>query len=477
MSQAALAPGVEVAAAVAPATTEKLNYRIAVGWGLGGASLSAVDFAKILLLGYLVDYVGLSAILAGGMIAFSKIYDALIDPLVGVVSDQTKSRWGRRRPYLFVGALACGAAYFMMFHVPLFKAQWAVATYVFVSLIVYATAYALFSVPYRAMSAEITDNYHARSTLMSIGTVFFMIGSMAGTSTAPTLIGVFGGGRGGHEAMSSIMGISTCAIGLICFALTMGAPSRAPTATLPGAKAKEIWSLIYRNRPFFILTVSSLFRGLAIAFMNGSAIFYVRRVLGAGDIWLGKFFLLLTAACILSLPAWVWISRKIGKRNAFILGILAYLPTQMSWFWATATEASWIFILRTALVGVGSGALLAMSQLMLPDTIEYDRRKTGLNREGIYAGFTTTVEKATTAFGIALVGVALDLTHYVKASDAHVVQPQSAIDGIYFCFAICPSLLLLLSGLVMLIYPITETSLKTMGEVETTARSLQELAP
>jgi GPH family glycoside/pentoside/hexuronide:cation symporter len=211
--------------------------------------------------------------------------------------------------------------------------------------------------------------------------------------------------------------------------------------------------------------------------MNGSAIFYVRRVLGVGDIWLGKFFLLITASCILSLPAWVWISRKIGKRNAFLIGILAYLPTQMSWFWATATEANWIFLLRTAMVGIASGSLLAMSQSMLPDTIDYDRRKTGLNREGIYAGFTTTVEKATTAFGIALVGVALDVTHYVKASNAHVVQPQSAIDGIYFCFAICPSVLLLLSGLVMLVYPLTQTSLERMGEVETTARSLQELAP
>jgi GPH family glycoside/pentoside/hexuronide:cation symporter len=475
MSQAVLTPGIEVAGAVAAKTpTEKLNYRIAIGWGLGGSIFSAVDFAKILLLSYLVDYVGVAAILAGGMIAVCKIYDALIDPLIGVVSDQTKSRWGRRRPYLFLGALSCGGAYFMMFHVPLFKAQWAIAAYVFASLIFYATAYALFSVPYKAMSAEITDDYHARSTLMSIGTVFFMIGAMVSTSTAPTLIGVFGGGRGGHEAMSLIMGISTCAIGLISFALTMGAPSRAPTASLPGAKVREIWSLIYKNRPFFILTLSSAFRGLAISFMNGSAVFYVRRVLGVGDIWLGKFFFLITAICILSLPAWVWISRKIGKRNAFLLGIIIYVPPQMSWFWATATEANWIFLLRTAMVAIGSGSMLAMGQSMLPDAIEYDRRKTGLNREGIYAGFTTTVEKATTAFGIALVGVALAITHYVKASDPHVVQPKSAIEGIYFCFAVCPSVLLVISGLVMLIYPLNEKYLKTMGGVETTVRVLEE---
>ncbi len=447
---------------------DRLNYRIAVGWGLGWVTLTAVDFAKILLLGYLVDYVGMAAIVAGAMIAICKIYDALIDPLVGVVSDKTDSPWGRRRPYIFVGALACGAAYFMMFHVPAFASPLAIGTYVFVSLMIYATAYALFSVPHKAMSAELTDNYHARSTLMSIGTAFFMVGAAAGSSTAPVLIGVFGGGRGGHEIMSSIIGASVGAIGLICFAMTAGAPSRRPTAALPRAKAREIWSLIVKNKPFFILTVSSLFRGLAIALMNGSAVFYVRRVLGAGDVWLGKFFLIVTAACIASLPAWLWISRRIGKKNAFLLGIAIYVPAQLSWFWATASEPDWIFSIRTVVVGVASGSLLAMSQSMLPDTIDYDRRKTGLNREGIYAGFTTTVDKVTTALGVALVGVALDMTHYVKATNAQIIQPRSAIDGIYFCFATCPTIFLVLSGLAMLAYPLTEASLKAMADTSAT---------
>jgi GPH family glycoside/pentoside/hexuronide:cation symporter len=459
-----------------PVGAKDLNYRIAVGWGLGGITLSAVDFAKILLLGYLVDYVGVPALIAGAIIAISKIYDALIDPLVGVVSDRTKSGWGRRRPYLFAGSLACGASYFMLFHVPAFKSQVAVTTFVFASLIVYATAYAVFSVPYKAMSAEITDNYHARSTLMAIGTVFSIFGSMAGTSTAPTLIGVFGGGRVGHEAMSTIMGVSTCLIGLGCFLMTVGAPSRPPTAVVPGGKPREIWSLLFKNKPFLILTISSLFRGIAIAFMNGSAVFYVRRVLGEGDIWLGKFFLTFTAACVLSLPAWLWISRRVGKRNAFLLGILLISPPELSWLWTKAHEPNLIFLTRTILIGFGSGSLIAMGQSMLPDTIEYDRRKSGLNREGIYAGFTTTVEKATTAFGIAMVGLVLSLTHYVQAPTQQIRQPQSAIDGIYFCFAVCPTVFLVISGVIMLFYTLSETSLKAMGGEEVTVRAAQDSA-
>ncbi len=463
MTEAALGPGVgALAGPRALAPSDRLNYRIAVGWGLGAVTLTAVDFAKILLLSYLVDYVGMAAFVAALMIGISKTYDALIDPYVGVVSDRTKSAWGRRRPYLFVGALACGGSYFMLFHVPDWGSHLAVGAYVFLSLMIYSTAYALFSVPHKAMSAEITDNYNARTTLMSIGTVFFMIGAAAGSSTAPVLISVFGGGRVGHEAMSGVMGLSVAAIGLVCFAMTMGAPSRAPSADLARAKRREVWSLIFKNRPFFILTLSTLFRGLSIALMNGSAVFYVRRVLGAGDVWLGQFFLVVTVSCVVSLPGWIWVSRKVGKKNAFLLGCALFVPSQLSWFWATAHEAAWILFIRTVAMGFASGALLAMSQSMLPDTIDVDRRKSGLNREGIYAGFTTTVDKLTIAAGVAIVGLVLAMTHYVKATTAQVIQPRSAIDGINLCFVTLPSALMAVSALIMLPYKLDEASLNAM---------------
>jgi GPH family glycoside/pentoside/hexuronide:cation symporter len=149
----------------------------------------------------------------------------------------------------------------------------------------------------------------------------------------------------------------------------------------------------------------------------------------------------------------------------------------LSWLWASAAEPIWVFLLRTVLIGFGSGSLIGMSQSMLPDTIEFDRIKSGLNREGIFAGFTTTVEKASVAFGIAAVGLVLGLTGYVKSPTPGVVQPQSAIDGICICFAVMPALFLALSGLVMLFYPITEASLRNMRTSEIEVRAIGALAP
>jgi GPH family glycoside/pentoside/hexuronide:cation symporter len=166
---------------------------------------------------------------------------------------------------------------------------------------------------------------------------------------------------------------------------------------------------------------------------------------------------------VVSLPGWIWVSRKLGKKNAFLIGCALFVPSQLSWFWATAHEAAWILFIRTVAMGFASGALLAMSQSILPDTIDVDRRTSGLNREGIYAGFTTTVDKLTIAAGVAIVGVVLAMTHYVKATTAQVIQPKSAIDGINLCFVTLPSVLMAVSALIMLPYKLDEASLNAMA--------------
>ncbi len=440
-----------------PQPADGLKWRIAAGWGTGGTVLSAVDFAKTLLLAYLVDFVGVPAIIAGAMIAITKFYDALMDPVVGVLSDRTASTWGRRRPFMLAGALACGAAYFVMFQVPRFSSAWVTDAYVFTTLIFYATSYALFSVPYRAMAAELTDDYHGRSTLMSIGSVFSAVGSLVGTSSAPALIAHYGGGRQGHEKMAVVMGLGTCAIGLVCFALTRGARSRPPTRVRAGVRKAPLWSLFLTNRPFVILLGSGILRGIAVSFMNGTAVFYTRWILKVDYAWLSRFFLLLTGSLILSLPFWVWFSRRIGKKNAFLIGTAMFGAGSLLWpFSAGSGDPTWLYLLRTLSMGIGSGALLSMGQSMLPDTIEYDRRTTGMHREGVFAGFFTTSEKASNAAGVAIVGIALGASGYVPSASTGIAQPHGALLSIYLCFAVIPALLLLASGAVMLLYPITE---------------------
>ena len=98
---------------------QKLPIRIVFGWGLGTLGVAVLfNATNFLLLRFLTDYAGLAAAAAGLAIALSKVYDAVTDPLMGVVSDRTRSRWGRRRPFLFLGGLVCGAAFVLLFNAP-----------------------------------------------------------------------------------------------------------------------------------------------------------------------------------------------------------------------------------------------------------------------------------------------------------------------------------------------------------------------
>ena len=152
------------AAAGAPAGPSQLPFRIVFGWGLGTLGVAVLfNATSFLLLRFLTDFAGLAAAAAGLAIALSKVYDAITDPVMGVVSDRTRTPWGRRRPYLFLGGLACGAAFALLFHAPALGGGEASLALVFLLLLVYATAYTVFNVPYLAMPAEMTDSYHERT--------------------------------------------------------------------------------------------------------------------------------------------------------------------------------------------------------------------------------------------------------------------------------------------------------------------------
>jgi GPH family glycoside/pentoside/hexuronide:cation symporter len=458
-----LSAGVEPAATDAETggtQTRDISYFLIIGWGIGMAAMTFFMFANTLVLPYLVDYAGVPVALAGILISASKIYDAVADPLIGVVSDRTNSRWGRRRPYLFWGSIGFFISWMLVFNIPHGLSGYALSGYCLMVLLFFSTVYGIFSVPYNAMPAEMTDHYHTRTVLMSARAIAQTVGFSAVGYMAPVLIGYFGGGSAGHGSMSVVLGIMTMILGLICFFMTSRAKSYAPDrADDIGFRAQV--SLMLRNKYFFLLLLSYVFLMAAVAMMNASAIFYTRRIIHASDSRVGLLFATLSIGTFISLPFWVWASGKLGKRATYILGTLALAACEMTWYLAKPDEPVFLFVLRNIATGISSGAVQMMGQSMLPDTIEFDRRTTGLRREGVYAALYTTSEKVSMAIGVTIIGLVLSLTGYIPTPGEEVVQPASAIAGIYASFALLPAIFLVISGGVIFFYRLDEKTLKS----------------
>lgn len=416
---------------------------------------------NILALRYLTDVVGLAAATAGLLISVSKIYDAVTDPLMGAISDRTNGAMGRRRPYLLLGGLLCGLSIYALFTVPRYFAPEDATLVVGALLIVYATAYTVYNVPYMSMPSEMTSDSKSRSSMMSYRVMCIGAGGLIAGTVGPKIVGYAGGGAAGHETMGMVLGIVVAALAAFIFFITRGAISGTAAERLaqPKFTFKQKIAAVASNRPFMQLLLLKLFLLMGVAISSATLAFFIVTILGRGYGDLGTVIMFTTLGQILGTPIWLRISRKIGKRPTFYASAIVFAAISMTWMFADASEPLWLTGVRVFAKGLGTGGILLVSQAMLPDTIEYDRLRTGLAREGALSGLYTTIEKIAFAFGTALTGLFLGAMGYIPRA---AEQPQSAINAIYACQAALPSALMLLAAGVLLFYKLTDTELDRM---------------
>ena len=422
------------------------NY---AGWALGSFSTSVlVNAMGLLLMRFMTDELGLGAALAGSMLALSKVYDGVTDPIMGVISDRTRSRWGRRRPYLLVGAFMCALAMFAAFNVPRFESPTALAVHMTLVLLFFATAYTIFRIPYLSMGADLTRSFKERSRLMSFSVYGSSVGSLFATTAAPFLLAFTGGGRGAHGLMALVLGVLILISGLACFRLTAGVQDSVLTVTTHFTWREKLDALA-QNRPFIVLIVTKvlLFVGLAVH-ISGIA-YFTKHVLQASDYSLGTLFLLQTLAAMLSQPLWVLIANRRGRRNGLMTAIgLDILIFSTYWFVPAAGANAWLVVLGP-LNGIATGGMFPNIQCMLPDTMNFDQQRHGLRREGLFAGIFVMVEKFTAAIGAAVFGAIIGSMGYAAAAGSGATQPNEALVAIRACVSLVPALILFVSLLVL----------------------------
>jgi len=422
-----------------------------LGWSAGSFGI-AVMLGVLTSYGlfYMTTYLGIGALVAGQLIGFSKIYDMLTDPLMGQISDRTRSPYGRRRPYLLLGGAGSAAAIVLLFLVPDFGSQTASIVYLGGVLILFATGYTLFSVPYFTMPAEMTTNADERTLLMTQRIFFSTLGVLMISTAGPWLIRLFGGGAVGYIRTSWVMAAFVAMAMGVAFFSTRDTRMLAPSPRDQYGLRRQ-WRLVAQNRPFRVYLVAKICLFMAQSSVQGSLLFFAYYVLDSDEFILAAFGVGYTVGSVLTLPVWnIAITRFLGKRKSFVLSAAGLGIVFLSWLLAGPGESMFGLYGRFTLLGVFSAGAMVSGSAMLPDIMEYDRQRTGVNQEGLYAATFSVIEKVANAVGPMFVGFLLGMTGFVAARGGELPdQPQSAIEAIRLAVSVIPFLLAVAAALIM----------------------------
>jgi GPH family glycoside/pentoside/hexuronide:cation symporter len=432
--------------------SERLSTRFKMLFSTGDLSTS-IPLAILMFfqLYFLTDVARLRPDYAAWAVALPRLWDAVNDPLFGLLSDRLRTRWGRRRALLLFGAVPLGLSFILMWLVPPFS-QFGLAVYYAMTFIIFDTAFTVVHVGYNSLTPELTSDYDERSSLNGYRMVFSISGTLGAIILATVLGWFITDARLLFVILGVGLGLASIIPPLIVFKITREKTIDQPVEPLSWRKSMM---MTLSNKPFRLVmglyllswTTASILAAMLVYFAN-----YRLRVPEQAN----YFVLLAEGSAILFIPVWVWVAKKLDKRRAFIIGSLTWIVVLLG-ISALPADAIGLAYLLAALSGSGIASAYVLPWSMLPDIIEHDQLQTGQRREGSYYAFASFFQKLATAFALWMMGQALAATGYVTpdASGALPVQPESAIQAIRFFTGPVPAVLLVLAVLFAWQYPIS----------------------
>lgn len=427
-----------------------------LGWVTGEFALACyAGISTLYLLFYATEVLHLPAAWAGIAMLVPRLWNILGDPLVGVLSDRTRSRFGRRRPYLLAGALLWGAAFYSLFNLPAVGDPLR-RTLVFSGVfLLNNTALTLFQVPYGAMLAEFSPDPAVRTRLAAYREVAARIAILLTLGSAPRLLAGAPGPAAGFGDLGLVFGAVIAVSGVIAFFATARAPATAAAA--PTGLTLQLAPIV-ENGPFASITLAFLFVNLGDAVFSGSLVYYVTEVLHARQSLIGVLYPVSSITGIACAALWTWAANRAGRalicRIAFAGNALCCtLPI----FFGAAHV--WLMYPFMVLYGLFNTGARLMPNAMVPDTIDLDRGRTGANREGVFFGiFAFTQQTAFAAGGFVL---SILLTLAGVGGGAH---GAARVTGIVVCFTVAAAGLYGAAFLASLFYRLGPAQLSAPGK-------------
>lgn len=451
----------------------RLSPRTIVLYAIGSLGTGGYATLPGLVLTYfLTDNLGVAALAAGLIVTAAKIWDVLIDPLIGAASDRQLARTGSRRGFMVTGALALPLFFALTFAVPPSWGPVTGAISVLLAFLATATAFSLFQVPYVALPAELTGNYDERTRLLGWRVVVLTAAILLFGAGGPALRNAGSDPVLGYLLMGIASGLAI-GIGMLIAARTADIAARRTAHTSGAPIVSSTWRDQYmsgfralgRSQPFRALLGTFVLQALATGTMLAGAQYVATWVLRSEDA-VTFVFVALVGPALLATPAWTALARRTGKERAFAIASGLFTAAAATLVIAVWTPGAWIYA-SVAVAGIAYAGLQSLPMAMLPDVISHDERTSGPGQAGTFTGIWTAGETVGFALGATAVSLTLATTGYISTvAGATVEQPAAAITGIVLSFSILPAALMAASLLTLRRYRLRREDIDAVASLD-----------
>jgi len=457
--------------------TNKVPFGQKVAFGIGMLANQMFPAALGIFMVVLVQDLGFPGWMWGILFFLPRVFDSITDPIMGFISDNTKSRWGRRRQYVFIGAIIMGLAFVIMWQLYRVDGVNYNFTYFLLWSFLFYLGLTIFSVPYVAMGYEMSNDFHERTSIMAVAQ---WIGQWAWVIAPWFWVVMYD--KGWFPSADVATRSLAIWVGIICmlFAMvpaifiksksTVNEDYSPLTVKTIGSSLKEIISNFieaFKLRPFVKLCVSTFLIFNAFNTIAAFSFFIIVWYLfqgdaGAAGIWptlFGSLASLVTT--FLVIPVVARMSKVMGKKKAFIISqgisVIGYL---MLWFLFVPGKP-YMFMFALPFFSFGIGSLFVLMMSMTADVIDLDELNTGKRREGVFGAIYWWMVK----LGFAIAGLLSGVIMTVVGFDATAAtQPESAITGLRIFYSGFPIMGTLIAMFIMRNYDVTEAKAREIRE-------------
>lgn len=434
-----------------PTTPQRLNWSQRLSYAAPAFALAAVGLPIFIYIPkFYTDVVGVNVSIFGVIFLAVRTFDAITDPLMGVISDRSRFRWGRRRPYIAYGSIPLGISIWMLYAPPHTLNEFGATIWLIVSVFLLFSAWTAVTVPYESLGLELSEDYDERTTILGIREALLFLGTLLAVASPPALAAIMGleesqaGERDRYFWFATLYGPAVILTCWLC-ALKVrerSAPIR-PTESITPQSAAHV----LKNRPFRILLLSYTVSAFGSTLPATLLPYYVTYVLRSDKIPLYLLSYFVTG--VVCLPVWVRLSNKLGKKTTWLIAMsVNTLPFSLVPLLRPGDE--WGYGLIVVACGLAAAAVVAIPSSMQADVLDYDEMMTGQRREGQYMGLWSISKKLSAALGVGLALPTLDLVGYVP----NVAQTPQVLFVLTLLYVAVPVVCNVIAIFLALPYPI-----------------------